>query len=142
MAQNTFNGSGTHGDARAVWNGNATDAETRLATLASDVATKAEYSASVISGTSGTLTAPSTPGIAAYVLTNSGARNFSLPNPDSVVEGAKIKVQNGQDPGGNITITVAAGTGSTDIDFGTQVVLSTTAATIEFLKLNNKWWSR
>ena len=33
MAQSTFNGSGTHGDARAIWNGNATDAETRLAAL-------------------------------------------------------------------------------------------------------------
>lgn len=33
MAQSTFDGNGTHGDARAIWNGNATDAETRLAAL-------------------------------------------------------------------------------------------------------------
>ena len=38
MAQQTFNGVGTHGDARAIWNANATDAESRLGAIAGGLA--------------------------------------------------------------------------------------------------------
>ena len=134
----TFSNGESYASIRSKINATAVEVNTNK----SDLLTKAEYAADILSGTSGTFTSPSKPGIAAYILTNSGARDFELENPDSVVEGAKVKVQNGQDPGGLITITVAAGTGSTSIDFGTQVVVNTTAATIEFLKLNNQWWSR
>lgn len=88
-------------------------------------------------GAAPNLSAPNGNSVNFYLLTNAGARAPVLPATADV--GARVQVQNGQNPGGPIVVTVAGG-GS--INFGLQTIITAAAGMVEFVFANGQWWAR